>query len=637
MEANPVEAVRNNALATRVMARDRRRRAASRRSCSSRPTRRSRPATVMGASKALAEWAVEAADARYPSTRSRAVRFGNVLGSSGSVVPIFRRQIAAGGPVTVTDPEMTRFFMTIPEAVQLVIRAGSLASGGEVFVLEMGEPVRILDLAEDMIRFSGLEPGRDIAIEIIGPRPGEKLHEELFNAYERPEPTPAQKILRADRPAVDPAWVEDDVRPDRPARRSRATRPVWRPPSPQLASLRLESGEPSPDDVSRGRGRRRGQRLDSPLRSMVVLLAFSLQDQVEKYGAYVGIAAFFGLAVLSLLYFAQAREVKRLREWAGRAPERAARSRRPCSPRPRRAPRPRDAGPGGPAGRAAAVAVRAPVAADQRRGQAQPEEVAALAFARAAGVHEPHEPKAHPAPDATDEAPPAEVAAAASGGRRRRARRRPGAQRRQRPLAHRPAPATPAARRAERPAAAPASAASRQRRRPPSQRPAAAARGLRDARGHPHGGHRPHRDRAARSSSSPWRRRRRPGRQQHAEGRRRPRRRAAESTKTPTPAPTKETALIAIFNGTTQGAWRPDPRPAQDRRLREKNLGGRHRPAAPDLDRHLSPRRQDGARAGRRVARHLRRAAARRRQDAADRELATKWDVVVIIGNDKAN
>jgi FlaA1/EpsC-like NDP-sugar epimerase len=162
----------------------------------------------MGASKALAEWAVEAADRRYPRTAFSAVRFGNVLGSSGSVVPIFRRQIAAGGPVTVTDSRMTRYFMTIPEAVQLVIRAGSLAAGGELFALEMGEPVSILDLAEDMIRFSGLEPGRDIAVEIIGARPGEKLHEQLFNAYERPEPTPAQKIMRARRTAVDPTWVE---------------------------------------------------------------------------------------------------------------------------------------------------------------------------------------------------------------------------------------------------------------------------------------------------------------------------------------------------------------------------------------------------------------------------------------------
>jgi FlaA1/EpsC-like NDP-sugar epimerase len=207
METNPVEAVRNNALATRVMTRvagdfgvkvfvlvstD----------------KAVAPATVMGASKALAEWAVEAADTRYPDTAFTAVRFGNVLGSSGSVVPIFRRQIAAGGPVTVTDPGMTRFFMTIPEAVQLVIRSASLALGGEVFVLEMGQPVPILELARDMIRFSGLEPGRDIAIEIVGARPGEKLHEELFNPYERPEPTPAAKILRAQRPPIDPAWVE---------------------------------------------------------------------------------------------------------------------------------------------------------------------------------------------------------------------------------------------------------------------------------------------------------------------------------------------------------------------------------------------------------------------------------------------
>jgi FlaA1/EpsC-like NDP-sugar epimerase len=207
MEANPVEAVRNNALATQVMTRvagdfgvkvfvlvstD----------------KAVNPATVMGASKALAEWAVEAADARYPDTAFTAVRFGNVLGSSGSVVPIFRRQIANGGPVTVTDPGMTRFFMTIPEAVQLVIRSASLALGGEVFVLEMGQPVAILELAKDMIRFSGLEPGRDIAIEIVGARPGEKLHEELFNSYERPERTPAAKLRRAQRPPVDPAWVE---------------------------------------------------------------------------------------------------------------------------------------------------------------------------------------------------------------------------------------------------------------------------------------------------------------------------------------------------------------------------------------------------------------------------------------------
>jgi FlaA1/EpsC-like NDP-sugar epimerase len=208
METNPVEAVRNNALATRVMAR-----VAGDIGVKAfvlvSTDKAVAPATVMGASKALSEWAVEAADRRYAETAFTAVRFGNVLGSSGSVVPIFRRQIASGGPVTVTDPEMTRFFMTIPEAVQLVVRAGSLARGGEVFVLEMGDPVKIIELARDMIRFSNLEPDKDIAIEIVGPRPGEKLHEELFNPYERAEPTPAAKILRAARPAIDPAWVEE--------------------------------------------------------------------------------------------------------------------------------------------------------------------------------------------------------------------------------------------------------------------------------------------------------------------------------------------------------------------------------------------------------------------------------------------
>jgi FlaA1/EpsC-like NDP-sugar epimerase len=207
LERDPAQAVRNNALATRAVVRavgD----AGVKTFVLVSTDKAVEPTTVMGASKALAEWAVEAADARYEDTAFCSVRFGNVLGSSGSVVPIFRRQIAAGGPVTVTDQGMTRYFMTIPEAVQLVIRAGSLAAGGEVFALEMGEPVSIMELAQDMIRFSGLEPGRDIAIEIVGARPGEKLHEQLFNSYERPQPTPAQKIMRAVRPPVDPAWVE---------------------------------------------------------------------------------------------------------------------------------------------------------------------------------------------------------------------------------------------------------------------------------------------------------------------------------------------------------------------------------------------------------------------------------------------
>src|SRR3954468_5293254 len=194
MEENPVEAVRNNAVATRLVG------AAAGKAGVERfvlvsTDKAVSPATVMGASKALAEWTIEAAQRRFPGTRYSAVRFGNVLGSSGSVVPIFRRQIAGGGAVTVTDPDMTRYFMTIPEAVQLIIRSGELSTGGEVFVLEMGDPVKILDLAHNMIRLAGLEPDVDIAIDVVGRRPGEKVHEELFNPGERPHPTPAEKIV----------------------------------------------------------------------------------------------------------------------------------------------------------------------------------------------------------------------------------------------------------------------------------------------------------------------------------------------------------------------------------------------------------------------------------------------------------
>jgi FlaA1/EpsC-like NDP-sugar epimerase len=208
MEENPIEAVRNNAVATRIVAAAAGERGSKRFVLVSTDKAVS-PATVMGASKALAEWAVEAAQHRWPKTRYLTVRFGNVLGSSGSVVPIFRRQIAAGGPVTVTDEQMTRYFMTIPEAVQLIIRSGDLGRGGEVFVLEMGDPVRIVDLARNMIRLSGQEPDHDIAIEIVGRRPGEKLHEELFNPDELPTPTPAEKIQAAVRPRLDPEWVEE--------------------------------------------------------------------------------------------------------------------------------------------------------------------------------------------------------------------------------------------------------------------------------------------------------------------------------------------------------------------------------------------------------------------------------------------
>jgi FlaA1/EpsC-like NDP-sugar epimerase len=212
MEANPLEAVRNNAIATRIAAETA---AASEveRFVLVSTDKAVNPKTVMGASKAMAEWIVEAAAHRHPGTRFASVRFGNVLASSGSVVPIFRGQIERGGPVTVTHPEMTRYFMTIPEAVQLVIRAGDIGAGkGEVFVLDMGEPVRIVDLAHNMIRLAGYEPEADIAIEVTQPRPGEKLHEELFGAGEDCRPTAAKRINRAVRMRpLDPDWVESTL------------------------------------------------------------------------------------------------------------------------------------------------------------------------------------------------------------------------------------------------------------------------------------------------------------------------------------------------------------------------------------------------------------------------------------------
>jgi FlaA1/EpsC-like NDP-sugar epimerase len=208
MEANPLEAIRNNAMATRVTAET-----AVVSGCERfvliSTDKAVNPRTVMGASKAMAEWIVEAAGRKHPQTKFVSVRFGNVLASSGSVVPIFRGQIERGGPVTVTDPDMTRYFMTIPEAVQLVIRSGDLGgASGEVFVLEMGEPVKIVDLAHNMIRLAGYEPEVDIAIEYVGARPGEKIHEELFNSDERPQPTASERIVRAVREApLDPEWV----------------------------------------------------------------------------------------------------------------------------------------------------------------------------------------------------------------------------------------------------------------------------------------------------------------------------------------------------------------------------------------------------------------------------------------------
>jgi FlaA1/EpsC-like NDP-sugar epimerase len=154
------------------------------------------PVNVMGATKRLAELLVQDA-ARRTGRAYVAVRFGNVLGSRGSVIPLFQHQIATGGPVTVTHPEMRRYFMTIPEAVQLVIQAAALGHGGEIFVLDMGEQVRVVDLATELLRLSGLEPGRDVEIVFTGPRPGEKLSEELFANGEEPRPTRHEKILVA--------------------------------------------------------------------------------------------------------------------------------------------------------------------------------------------------------------------------------------------------------------------------------------------------------------------------------------------------------------------------------------------------------------------------------------------------------
>ena len=211
MEANPIEAVRNNTLGTRTLA-DVAVEFGAKRFVLVSTDKAANPRTIMGQSKALCEWIVETWGHRSDvSTRFVAVRFGNVLGSSGSVIPIFRRQIAKGGPVTVTHPEMTRFFMTIPEAVQLVVQAGAIAERGQVYVLDMGEPVRIMDLAENMIRLSGKEPGIEIPIEVIGPAPGEKLHEVLVGDGEVVSPSPHPKIERISRPPVEAAWLDDEL------------------------------------------------------------------------------------------------------------------------------------------------------------------------------------------------------------------------------------------------------------------------------------------------------------------------------------------------------------------------------------------------------------------------------------------
>ena len=170
------------------------------------------PTSVMGATKRLTEKIGQALNTKYKTTKFIAVRFGNVLGSRGSVVPLFKKQIAEGGPLTVTHPDMTRYFMTIPEASQLVIEAGSMGSGGEVFVLDMGKPVKIVDLAKNMIKLSGYVPDKDIKIRFTGLRPGEKMFEELLTAEEGTKATTHKKIHQAILMDEDPDKLQQQVR-----------------------------------------------------------------------------------------------------------------------------------------------------------------------------------------------------------------------------------------------------------------------------------------------------------------------------------------------------------------------------------------------------------------------------------------
>jgi FlaA1/EpsC-like NDP-sugar epimerase len=195
MEANPHAAFANNVAGTRVVAEAAVAAGAARFVLVS-TDKAVNPTSVMGASKRIAELVVQClAGAGGIATQLCSVRFGNVMGSAGSVIPLFAQQIEAGGPVTVTHPDAVRYFMTIPEAAQLVLQAGVLGRGGEIFVLDMGEPLRIADIARDMIRLSGLEPEVDVEIRYIGLRRGEKLAEELVTAGEGAGPTPHEKIM----------------------------------------------------------------------------------------------------------------------------------------------------------------------------------------------------------------------------------------------------------------------------------------------------------------------------------------------------------------------------------------------------------------------------------------------------------
>ncbi|KYZ76436.1 polysaccharide biosynthesis protein [Anaerosporomusa subterranea] len=206
MEAQPEEAVHNNVFGTKTVA-DVANEFGAETFIMISTDKAVNPTSVMGATKRAAELVVQHMNS-ISRTKFAAVRFGNVLGSRGSVVPLFRKQIAAGGPITITHSEMKRYFMTIPEATQLVLQAGALAHGGEVFVLDMGEPVKIVDMACDLIQLSGLIPFQDIKIEFTGLRPGEKLFEELLTAEEGTSATRHQKIFTANLHAVDGKHIQ---------------------------------------------------------------------------------------------------------------------------------------------------------------------------------------------------------------------------------------------------------------------------------------------------------------------------------------------------------------------------------------------------------------------------------------------